>query len=190
MTTNNQTSVELNNNSQTSLSPGMVLAEARERLGLSIEDVASSLKLRGSVIEAIENDDYSKIARQVFAKGYLRAYAHLVHIDAESVIASFKAAKFMGDETTKMLWHSSKAKVATSSKPTKKSNPVKWLFMLLSACLILFAGMWMNANRISTSGNGLKMALTINEPNIKLEEKILVDQESLDENINTKGNLS
>lgn len=60
------------------LSAGQRLALARERAGLSHEQVADKLKLDSHTIVALENSDYRVIGAAVFVRGFLRRYAQLV----------------------------------------------------------------------------------------------------------------
>ncbi len=71
----------------TTESVGDQLRFARERLGLDIAAIADEQHLRPSVIQAIENGDYSKIDTELFLKGYVRTYARQVGLDADAVIA-------------------------------------------------------------------------------------------------------
>ena len=66
---------------------GQQLQKAREKAGLSTGDVAAAQHLRPSVIQAIESGDYSQIDSELFLKGYVRAYAKQVELDADAVIA-------------------------------------------------------------------------------------------------------
>jgi cytoskeleton protein RodZ len=66
---------------------GRQLQKAREAAGLSVGDVAGAQHLRPSVIQAIESGDYSQIDSELFLKGYVRAYAKQVGLDADTVIA-------------------------------------------------------------------------------------------------------
>jgi cytoskeleton protein RodZ len=66
---------------------GQQLQKAREKAGLSAGDVAAAQHLRPSVIQAIESGDYSQIDSELFLKGYVRAYAKQVGLDADAVIA-------------------------------------------------------------------------------------------------------
>ena len=66
---------------------GRQLQKAREKTGLSTGDVAAAQHLRPSVIQAIESGDYSQIDSELFLKGYVRAYAKQVGLDADAVIA-------------------------------------------------------------------------------------------------------
>lgn len=67
---------------------GEQLKRAREKLGLSLNDIADAQHLRVSVIQAIENADYDQIDSELFLKGYVRAYAMQVGADADAIIQS------------------------------------------------------------------------------------------------------
>jgi len=65
---------------------GQQLRRARERLGLDLSAIADQQHLRTSVIEAIEQADYSKIDTELFLKGYVRAYAQQVGLNADAMV--------------------------------------------------------------------------------------------------------
>lgn len=69
--------------------PGSFLKRHREQFGLSVADVAARLNLRYTVIEAIERDDYQPIAKLVFVRGYLRAYAKMLNLSSNDIIQAF-----------------------------------------------------------------------------------------------------
>lgn len=71
------------------LRPGEHLRLVREQCRRSREDIAGKLNLRISVIEAIENDDYSRFPNFAFIRGYLRAYANLLNIAADDIVSAF-----------------------------------------------------------------------------------------------------
>ncbi|NOX92610.1 MAG: helix-turn-helix domain-containing protein [Gammaproteobacteria bacterium] len=77
------------------LQPGDRLRLARESRDLSIEDVATRLKLDVGKISALEQGDIAGFAAPVFAAGYLRAYARLLELSEAEVLADF-------DELTSM----------------------------------------------------------------------------------------
>jgi len=72
-----------------SLQAGDRLRIARESRDLSIEDVAARLKLDVRKIRALEQGDIAGFAAPVFAAGYLRAYARLLELSEEEVLADF-----------------------------------------------------------------------------------------------------
>jgi cytoskeleton protein RodZ len=57
---------------------GARLASARERLGLSLDQVADHLKLDRHMVVALEEGDHRAIGAAVFVRGFLRRYAALV----------------------------------------------------------------------------------------------------------------
>jgi cytoskeleton protein RodZ len=58
--------------------PGARLALARERLGLSVAQVAAKLRLDVRTVAALETGEYAKVGAAVFVRGFLRRYAELV----------------------------------------------------------------------------------------------------------------
>ncbi|MFP3978656.1 RodZ domain-containing protein [Marinobacter sp. KMM 10035] len=66
---------------------GLQLKRARERQGLSVAQIADAQHLRNGVVQAIENGDYAQIDSELFLKGYVRAYAKQVGLDADAIIA-------------------------------------------------------------------------------------------------------
>lgn len=75
--------------SQNQVSPGQMLREGRERHNLTLEQVAERLHLRQQVVSDLEQDQYSKYVSSTFTRGYLRAYARLVEVDDEAVLAAY-----------------------------------------------------------------------------------------------------
>lgn len=69
--------------------PGASLRKVRQSLGLTEDEVAIQLHLSRGVIEALENDQFEQLHGTTFARGYLRAYAKLLNLPAEEIIASF-----------------------------------------------------------------------------------------------------
>jgi cytoskeleton protein RodZ len=63
----------------------LLLAERRAQ-GLSLGDVARQLKLSVRQVEALEQDDYGRFPGPVFVRGFLRNYAKLLRLDADSVV--------------------------------------------------------------------------------------------------------
>jgi len=66
--------------------PGKVLRARRETLDVTVREVAETLNLSMTMIEAIEADDASKLPGTVFARGYVRAYARLLELDPKPLL--------------------------------------------------------------------------------------------------------
>lgn len=72
-------------------SPGLLLKNAREAAGLSVEQVADKLHLLKSVVSSLEKDCYDRIRGETFARGYLRNYARLLGMDADDIVGCFNS---------------------------------------------------------------------------------------------------
>ena len=66
---------------------GRMLREARERLGLSVADVADQIKFAHRQIEALEADDFRHLPEMPFVRGFVRSYARILHLDAQMLLA-------------------------------------------------------------------------------------------------------
>ena len=69
--------------------PSELLVEARQRLGLSQKEVADELYLTTSFIEYIDVGEFASIPKPAFIKGYLRAYARVVELSGDEIVALY-----------------------------------------------------------------------------------------------------
>ena len=65
--------------------PGAMLRAARERAGLSQDDIAGKLKLAPRQIAAIEIGDWNSLPERTFTRGFMRSYARIVGLDPNIV---------------------------------------------------------------------------------------------------------
>lgn len=70
------------------VSPGARLAASRQERGWTIEQVASQLNLAPRQVVAIENDDYAALPGMPIVRGFIRAYAKLLKVDAVPLLAT------------------------------------------------------------------------------------------------------
>jgi cytoskeleton protein RodZ len=68
-------------------SPGAQLAAQRQILGWSVEQVAEQLKLAPRQVLAIETDNYGALPGMATVRGFIRAYAKIVKLDATPLVA-------------------------------------------------------------------------------------------------------
>ena len=71
--------------------PSELLAEARQRLGLSQKEVADKLYLTTSFIKYIDASEFSSLPKPAFIKGYLRTYARMVDLSGDEIVALYDA---------------------------------------------------------------------------------------------------
>jgi cytoskeleton protein RodZ len=67
---------------------GLRLRTAREAQGLSLEEVASRLKMPTRVVQSLEEEDWSRLGAPVFVRGQLRSYSRLLGLVTSTTIAA------------------------------------------------------------------------------------------------------
>lgn len=80
---------------------GEVLKERRQYLRMEIEDVAVYLRIKPHDILAIENDEVSRIAKQLYAPGLIRSYAKFLKIDEKTIEEKIKSLAFKSNTENK-----------------------------------------------------------------------------------------
>ncbi|MBL8383879.1 MAG: helix-turn-helix domain-containing protein [Burkholderiales bacterium] len=73
-------------------SVGQRLRAERERQGLSVADVAQRLKYAPRQVQALEADDVEAMRGLTFARGFVRAYARFLGLDADALVRGLEAA--------------------------------------------------------------------------------------------------
>ncbi len=73
------------------MSIGETLMAARENAGLSVEQVAETTRIRRTLVQAIEDDDFSPCGGDFYARGHIRTIAATVGADPKPLLAAFDA---------------------------------------------------------------------------------------------------
>lgn len=71
-------------------SVGVALQYARIASNLSIEDLAARTRVSTRFLHALERDDFSVFAGRIYIMGFARAYAKVVGLDCEGIVASLR----------------------------------------------------------------------------------------------------
>lgn len=102
---------------------GEALKEARENIGLSIEEVASDLKLRPSQIENIETGNLDAFKDVFYLKYFIRDYSKYLGLSYEDMIDEFN--EYLFDYTSKIsLDDIKKAKKKAERNQAKKDKRI------------------------------------------------------------------
>jgi cytoskeletal protein RodZ len=115
--------------------PGQMLKNAREARQISVSKVAQKLLLSKKIVAAIEEDDYSKIPAQVYAEGYLKAYAQFLKIPTETIIESFRHLNVYSQYEVKEV----KPEVDIAARELEKSKKLRELIDLFKEKHIRFS---------------------------------------------------
>jgi len=73
--------------------PGARLAEYRRKAGLSVEHVASRMKMTTRQVQNIEADNYDALYGISLSRAFVRAYAKFLQVDPEPLVAMFPLDK-------------------------------------------------------------------------------------------------
>lgn len=111
------------------------LVQMREGQGLSLEQVATSLRLPAAQVRALEEGDYSKLPSVVFARGYLRSYARLLGVNGDDLVLEFDR-NYGGAQTSASIRSISRI------QPSGASGPGVSLSMLLLVVVIVATTFW------------------------------------------------
>ena len=121
-------------------SPGEILREEREKRNQTIDEIAQLLNLKPELIESIEADDYQSHAAPTYTRGYLRSYAKLVDVDANSLIELFDNT-YVQESTPEI-----QPKVTGQTQISSNDKPVKLVTYLISLGLVLLVLIWWQGN--------------------------------------------
>jgi len=108
--------------------PGEVLREAREQRGLAVEEVATALNLTVERVQQIEEQQWQLLPGLTFARGYLRQYARLLELEADTLVEQFNQA-------TDTLPTQQVVQERLQIEPSRHS----WLNMRLLSLIVLIA---------------------------------------------------
>ncbi len=116
--------------------PGRRLREAREARRLSIEQVATQLRMQARIIEALEGDDYSSLPGKTFVQGYLRSYSRLLGLPEESVVALASN----NSEEPKLVSTITEGKL----EATSSDLPMRMTSFLILIIVVVGMGWWLS----------------------------------------------
>ncbi|BDM65167.1 membrane protein [Shewanella sp. NFH-SH190041] len=123
---------------------GAILREARQASGMTIDDIASRLHLRPSLVENIEADKFDNMPSATYARGYVRSFARIVGADEALVMACLEHQVPSETEPAMQSFSRKTAKKAGDNRLTL----VTWVIALVSVALLVL--WWMQKTSDST----------------------------------------
>lgn len=125
--------------------PGKALAAKRETMGWSVEQVADQLKLAVRQVVALEAGDYASLPGPAVVRGFVRAYAKVVKLDAAPLVAMIELdTPAPNDATATTLRRDKPAAFSEVRFPShgKRARPVGGWFALVALVAAAAALAW------------------------------------------------
>ena len=123
-------------------STGAILKEAREKLGLSLEELSEQIRVPLNVLEAIEIDKVPKNLPETFIRGYIRSYARKVEVDEAIVLPEVETVAAINKTTSQ-----SESGMQSFSRRTRRKASEKRLiyfsWFMVIAVIIAFVVWWL-----------------------------------------------
>lgn len=116
---------------------GGALRTARENQGLSIQDIASRLRLGPKQVESIEADNFAALPEPTIVRGFIRNYAKQLKINAEPLLDAYNVLVPNADLRRLIIMPNANMKMTSYKKP----QPGRYLLAMLAAMLGL--GVWL-----------------------------------------------
>jgi cytoskeleton protein RodZ len=115
---------------------GQRLRQAREARGLNVQDIAARLHLSASVVATIENGAFEQLPAATYARGYMRAYANLVGVNPDTLLAAYDQYATRPPELNPF---------ASTPQPQVKATdlPVRMVTYAVIAIVVGLLGAWL-----------------------------------------------
>ena len=126
--------------------PGQILKEARERADLSTKDIADKMKLKKSLIEDIEQDNYDIKISLTFIRGYLKLYAKHVRVEESVVLKAYESLSTQKKEPVKLQ--------SFSRRIANQANDDKLMlvtYLIVAAVIALVVIWWFQQSSTDTT---------------------------------------
>lgn len=133
---------------------GADLRQTRTQRGLSINDIAQTLRIKPDFVRAIEESDFDALPGKTYAIGFVRAYADIMGAKSEEYMRRFKA-EMIGAEELKFN--------AITAREKRKPIPVGQL-LTVAVVLVLSVVLWRNGERALSAGADVLEAFKPNPP--------------------------
>ncbi len=112
---------------------------AREKAGLTVDDVVFQTGLPQSAIEALEAEDFTGFASPVYAKSFLAQYSDFLHVEAAPWLDALKPSAYIeGDPLRPILTARGTTTLETMPRSESREGGFSALLLLLVSCALVY----------------------------------------------------
>ena len=116
---------------------GGALRTARESQHLTIQDIASRLRLGPKQIEALETDNFAALPEPTIVRGFIRNYAKQLKINAEPLLDAYNVLVPNSD------LHRLIVKPSANMKMTSHKKPKSGRYLIVGILVLMGLGLWL-----------------------------------------------
>ena len=110
---------------------GETLKRERELRQISLREIAEATKINLRYLEALERDDFRHLPGGVFNKGFVRAFAQFIGIDADAMVTAYL------DEERSQEVRSGTSAPEPPAEPEAPAGVFRWWVASLIVLLVL-----------------------------------------------------
>jgi cytoskeleton protein RodZ len=115
---------------------GSAMRDSREKQGLSVNEVATRLRLSVKQIQAIESDNFAALPEATIVRGFIRNYAKLLKIPAEPLLTAYHA--LVPDKAPLPF----SVKPTSSMRVSEYQKPKTGRYVALGLAVLMGLGAW------------------------------------------------
>lgn len=115
---------------------GENLRREREMRAVSLEEISSATKISLRFLEAIEQDDFSKLPGGIFSRSFIRSYARYLGLDEERVMGEYQLAAQPGADFDLYRLVAGKTDSGRPAKRTPLLAPLVALVLLVAGYIL------------------------------------------------------
>ncbi|MEZ9602642.1 cytoskeleton protein RodZ [Vibrio sp. 10N.261.55.A10] len=170
---NTEQDTQAQENVAPALEAGTLLKNKRESLGLTQKQISDRLKLRVTLIQQIEENQFESDQVATFMRGYIRSYAKYVNLDEKVVLSALHHAGDAQHQEQEMLSFSRKTK---TEKHNSRIMILTWsIFAVIAGISSLW--WWQNQQQDTLSQS---LANTESSEELAVEESLAPEFTSLE----------
>jgi cytoskeleton protein RodZ len=123
----------------TTVDIGSALAAARRSLGLTLDEISETTRVRVRHLEAIESGQFDQLPSRPFTIGYVHAYAKALGLDADATAARFRTEHPSPDDEV--------LRTPVGVRHERKSGGRGWIIALVAVAVVAVVG-WNVTRRV------------------------------------------
>jgi len=104
---------------------GQLLRGARESLGIELRDAAQQTRISHNYLQALEEEDFSKLPGEVFVKGFLKNYGKFLGLDESEVLKRYEELRRPGSAQQVPATAAEKEETEPAIEPKEKKTLIE-----------------------------------------------------------------